>query len=140
MAGFVVNATPSGIAAHRVWVLDLSELGRPPTVNADHQLHHFARSKVRKNWRTLAATMARAAGIPPLTAVDVTVQGRYPGGVLPDTDALQPAVKGVLDGLVDSGVIPDDRGEFVHSLRFLAPRVEPGRPPSLLVQITEAQP
>jgi hypothetical protein len=122
----------------RSWTLDLSELGRPPTVNADHQLHHYARSKVRKDWRELAATMARAAGIPPLTAIDVTVQGRYDKGTLPDTDALQPAVKGVLDGLVDAGVIPDDRGEFVHSLRYLAPRLEAGRPPSLLVQITEA--
>ena len=38
-----------------------------------------------------------------------------------DTGACYPAVKAAIDGLVDAGVIPNDTGQHLISITFLAP-------------------
>ena len=42
---------------------------------------------------------------------------------LPDVAAVSPCVKAVIDGIVDSGFLVDDTGEYVAEIRFRPPDV-----------------
>ena len=57
-------------------------------------------------------------------------------GVLPDCGAISLAVKHVLDGLVDAGVIPDDSPDYVKSETYHAPERTDKR--SLIVMVVPA--
>lgn len=120
------------------WTLVIDQLGRPHTANAERRLHHHAAAAIRKKWNHTTAILAGAASIPRLTTVHIVAQGRYPGGNLPDADALAPSVKGAIDGLVTAGVIPDDGPRNVLSVLYLAPIVEPGTRPALLLTVKRA--
>lgn len=66
--------------------------------------------------------------------------GRYPDRrSLPDPDGIAPALKGVLDGLVDAGVVPDDSGVFVAAVTYRRPVVEAGSLPALIVLVREGE-
>ena len=56
-------------------------------------------------------------------------------GVFPDCDAIAAAVKPVIDGIVDAGVILDDSPEHVRSITYHAPRRSDAR--RLVVLIKE---
>ena len=121
------------------WTLTVDMLGRPTTTNAAHQWHHYKVSADRKRWRDAGSALARLAGVPQLAACELEVTARYPDRrSLPDPDGVAPAVKGVIDGIVDAGVIVDDSGLFVASITYHAPVVAPGLPAALLVTIREA--
>lgn len=120
------------------WTIVVDHLGRPTTTNAAHRMHHHQVSADRKRWREAGWALAREAGVPSCDAIALTVRGRYPDRrSLPDTDALAPAVKGVLDGLVDAGVIPDDGPDFVRCISYRPPLVAAGEPPALIVTIDD---
>ncbi len=57
-------------------------------------------------------------------------------GVLPDCDAIAGAVKPVIDGIVDAGVILDDSPNHVRSITYHAPKRSDAR--RLVVLIKEA--
>ena len=57
-------------------------------------------------------------------------------GVLPDCDAIAAAVKPVIDGIVDAGVILDDSPKHVRSITYHAPKRSDGR--RLVVLVREA--
>ena len=56
-----------------------------------------------------------------------------------DRERFAPALKGVLDGLVDAGVIRDDSGEFVAAVTYRRPVVEAGSLPALIVLVREGE-
>ena len=56
-------------------------------------------------------------------------------GVLPDCDAIAAAVKPVIDGIVDAGVILDDSPKHVRSITYHAPKRSDAR--RLVVLIKE---
>jgi len=120
------------------WTLTVDMCGRPTTTNMVHRWHHRAVSADRKQWRHAGAVLARQASIPAMDCCHIEVTGRYPGGTLPDTDAVAPSLKGVIDGLVDAGVIPDDTGRHIATITYHAPVKAPGLPPALLVTVREA--
>ena len=60
----------------------------------------------RKPWNTQVRFIAQMT----------TSQARYP-----DPDAISLAVKHLIDGVVDAGIIPDDSPEYVAEIRYLAP-------------------
>jgi hypothetical protein len=73
-----------------------------------------------------------------LDAIAVEAWGRYPDRrSLPDADAIAPALKGFLDGLVDAGLVVDDSGSYVHKITYCAPVVGAGQPAALVVRVTE---
>lgn len=118
------------------WRLVIDCLGRPLTANAMHKKHPVAVTRLRGEWRDAAAVLARAERIPALSRIDVTAQARYKTRRSPsDTDACSPSVKGVIDGLVLAGVIPDDKPPFVASVRYLAPMVGTGLADALVVWV-----
>lgn len=114
--------------------LIIDMLGRPLLANS--RLHHQAKGRVVREWRRAGFVAARAAGVPRLSRVAVACWGRYPTRVLPDVDAPSPALKAVLDGVVDAGVIPDDRPPFVQSVTYYEPIHERGCRPALVVLLT----
>ena len=118
--------------------LVIDTLGRPLLQNRVHRMHHMEAGRLRREWRDHAAVLARAARIPRLPAVAVTVQARYKTRTGSDVDAIAPAVKGVIDGLVLAAVIPDDGPAFVHRVTYLACVVGTGLPDALLVTVEAA--
>lgn len=125
---------PGGV----VTTLTIDWLGRPPLANAMNKLTHHPRAAIRRRWRDAGHAAALEARIPPHHAITVTVQARYRTRQLCDVCAIEPAVKAVIDGLVDAQVIPDDTPTYVHRVTFLAPYTEQGSPDALIVTIEEA--
>ena len=61
-------------------------------------------------------------------------------GVLPDCDAISAAVKPVIDGIVDAGVILDDSPKHVRSITYHAPRRSDARRLVVLVKESTLRP
>ncbi len=61
-------------------------------------------------------------------------------GVLPDCDAIAAAVKPVIDGIVDAGVILDDSPEHVRSITYHAPKRSDARRLVVLVKESTEDP
>lgn len=118
--------------------LEIDWLGRPLNANRARNLHHFAKAKASSEWRAAGIMAARMAKIPPLGAASFTVQSRYTHNRLTDTDACAPALKAVLDGLVDAGVLETDTALHVKSVTYLAPFHDPAKKDALLVVVTKA--
>lgn len=119
-------------------LLEFDMLGRPLLTNAYMKLGPHARYKQRLPWRTTAHTLAMLRRVGSFDRIDVTAQARYKTRQLCDTDAPAPALKAVLDGLVDAGVVEDDGPAFVASVRYLAPYTDRTKPDALLVTVVEA--
>lgn len=101
-------------------------------------MHHHAVSAERKLWREAGCVLARQQRIPSLDEIEVECWGVYPTRQsLPDADAVAPALKGVIDGLVDACVIPDDAGEWLASVTYRRPVVLSGATPALVVLVRE---
>ncbi len=126
-------------SAERRYELVIDTRGRPTTQNKVHNMHYREVSADRKGWREDTATLARAARIPAHAAIEVEAWGRYPDRrSLPDADAIAPAVKGAIDGLVDAGIIPDDSAAYLHGVTYRPPKINSGAPPALILVITPA--
>ena len=112
-------------------------LGRPLTANQVRRIRnrHQLAALVRA-WHDAGTVLARANRIPRLGGVHVWAWGRYPDRrSLPDADAVAPAVKAVVDGIVAAGVLPDDKPPHVQAVTYCAPVVAPGLPPALVVRL-----
>lgn len=83
-------------------------------------MHHMERARHVRLWRGESASKAKLKGIPPLTSVHIHARPHLKGR-LQDADACHPAVKAVIDGLVDAGVIPDDDPRYVRAVTYHAP-------------------
>lgn len=130
------------------WVLSYSQ--RPWTVNSErgrggtkNRGHWSQRAKLVKEWREAFYELAVEAQIPELGAIHVEALQICKPGVMPDTGACYLAVKAAIDGLVDAGVIPNDRGAEVPSIKMWAP--EKSRPIGdclrlLIIDATDEQP
>lgn len=122
----------------RTWVFDVDCCGRPLTHNAAKELHPAAAQRERQAWRNASATLARQVRIPKLACVEITVQAHYPDRrSWPDPDGIYPSVKGIIDGLVQAQVLPDDRGEFVRCVAYMRPVLWPDRNAGITVKIEE---
>ena len=98
-----------------------------------HWSKHAAENANLRRWAKTTGTDRRVVfGGPVTIEAHMTVQR----GVLPDCDAIAAAVKPVIDGIVDAGVILDDSPEDVRSITYHAPKRSDGR--RLVVLVREA--
>lgn len=107
---------------------------RPWTTNKDRNLHHHQRAKMIKEWRDAYKKLAEDAGIPELEVMYVEAEPWVPTRNFQDTAACNPAVKAAIDGIVDAGVVPDDKPEFLKWILFHPCRHTPGQV-GLMIQV-----
>ncbi|MGQ3384465.1 hypothetical protein [Glutamicibacter sp. TV12E] len=81
-------------------------------LNANQRLHHQARNKKTQWWRALAAIQCRNARIPGLDRAHIEIWFRFPDNTRREVANLQPTSKAIVDGLVDAGLLPDDKDEW----------------------------
>lgn len=98
---------------------------RPLTINNERRGHHMQRWREVDDWKgaTHEAVLLNRLHRLTLDAAVFTFQPIYPTAVVPDTTAVAPTTKAILDALVAQGILPDDNrfhnlGEF-----HLPPRV-----------------
>lgn len=94
---------------------------RPWTTNAERRLNRYRRAELVREWRQAFNLLARAAKIPHLERVHITVQPEQKSGVLQDVAACNPAAKAAIDGLVDAQVIKDDSPDYLTHVTFNQP-------------------
>ena len=104
------------------YVLDLPDL---PTWNANSRGHWSQRAEQVAAWRLVAMQAAKAAAIPSLDVVFVELTMTPSDRRRRDPDNLAGALKPVLDGLVDAGVIPDDSYQHVAGVALAIETPDP---------------
>jgi len=107
------------------WVLELP-FTKPLSLN-DRDIWQVRQGKTRP-WRKAAATLARHHKIPRCFRVTVEVFFTPADNRTRDPINLVPVVKAVEDGIVDAGVIPDDRGAWHISVMPVITAKGPLRP------------
>ena len=98
-----------------------------------HWSKHAAENAKLRRWAETAGTDQGVVFGGPVTIEALMTVHR---GVLPDCDAIAAAVKPVIDGIVDAGVIHDDSPEHVRSITYHAPKRSDAR--RLVVLVREA--
>lgn len=96
---------------------------RPETMNAYRTVHHFERARIDRSWRETFAYLALSAKPRRRWQTGRVVVRPIcrPGTTMPDVAACYPAAKAAIDGIVDAGVLPDDKPEHLLEIRFVAP-------------------
>ena len=77
-------------------------------LTSNGRYHWIQKARRTRALRLRAALAARAARIPPMGRAHVTVHVHGRTRTRTDPANAYPAVKAVVDGLVDAGIIPDD--------------------------------
>lgn len=83
------------------------------TLNAERTQHWRKRARYVKDVRTAFADAALEAGVPHLERARMVAQPLQKRGPLADILGHVPTVKAAIDGIVDAGVLIDDRPEFL---------------------------
>ena len=84
------------------------ELAGRKWITSNQRLHHMARARETSNWRDIAAWRARRLVTEPIPYARVVIELRFASKHRRDPANWAPTAKAVVDGLVDSGVFPDD--------------------------------
>ena len=95
---------------------------KPWTHNAERRMHRYERASHVKHFREAFGWLAKQAGVPPADWIHVVAVPYQRRGPLQDVSACHPAVKAAIDGLVDTGVVPDDTAQYVPVVAY-APAV-----------------
>ena len=110
-----------------------------PWINANARDHWTKKGRLTRSWRSASAAWARHQKLRPVTQPVVIVatvvktnSRRF------DVENLAPTVKAAIDGLRDSGVLPEDDTRWVTEVRLRAGN--PDRAASLSLLITPAHP
>ena len=110
-----------------------------PWINANARDHWTKKGRLTRSWRSASAAWARHQKLRPVTQPVVIVatvvktnSRRF------DVENLAPTVKAAIDGLRDSGALPEDDTRWVTEVRLRAG--DPDRAASLSLLITPAHP
>ena len=115
----------------RTWTIEW--LGRPQSLNAERAGNRFKSSAMTKQVRFDCKVLTRIAKVPKLSAMKIIATPVYPDGRWhTDVGNVYPTVKAAIDGIVDAGVVPDDKAKYLRELTFRPPTVEKG---SMLLRI-----
>lgn len=101
--------------------LEIPAPARMITMNWERGANHFTKAAVVASWRLAAKVAAWETKIGSYDRVDIECWPSQKRGVLADTGSHFPVLKACVDGLVDAGVLPDDRGAEVASVTMHAP-------------------
>lgn len=115
------------MADTRTWTLIFN--APAPWLNANKRYKRRPSADIR-TWRNAANQFAKAGNLPRgLTRVSIAAEVQFPAdGRRRDAHNYFPTVKACVDGLVDHGLIPDDRKEHLHSTSISEGDSLPKRP------------
>lgn len=100
-------------------------IGPCSLMNANHRKHFRVAARFTSAWRHAAKGQALAHGLGPVPVpchITVVIHRSHNRGEY-DAGNYAPTAKAVVDGLVDAGVLPDDRNRYV-----IGPDMRPGEP------------
>jgi hypothetical protein len=104
--------------------LSLILSGLPKTTNAGGRLHWAVKVREARSWKNLVNVATRNAKPPhPLKAATLALT-RYSTRE-PDFDGLVSSFKHIIDGLVDAGIIADDKPSVIGQPAFYWHKVAP---------------
>ena len=110
-----------------------------PWINANARDHWTKKGRLTRSWRSASAAWARYQKLRPVTQPVVIVATVVKTNARRfDVENLAPTVKAAIDGLRDSGVLPEDDTRWVTEVRLRAG--DPDRAASLSLLITPAHP
>lgn len=90
-----------------------SPWGKPP-LSLNDRVHWAKKAKLTAEMREVTGWLARAARIPKLEKISVTLIWYVKDERGRDTDNPVLTAKAVYDGLVDAGVVPDDTPKYMR--------------------------
>lgn len=113
---FPINPSPGllrvgGLIRSRLGVvitLFVSTGKNPPTLNRERSQHWAVRAKLVREWHDATWAATSAVRLQRFERAGFEFIPRYPTRRLPDTTAVYPASKAIVDALVHLRVIPDD--------------------------------
>lgn len=114
----MIDISTIGKSSSNLWTVKHDEL--PFTVNAARNFHHHKLAKEVRKWREIGFWRAKEAGIPKMESVELHCMSLLKRANR-DYGAEVLAAKALIDGIVDAGVIPDDKPPHVVSLTLHAP-------------------
>jgi hypothetical protein len=83
-------------------------------INMNDRPHHHAKAKLTKAWREAAHIAAVAvSNRDRYQRAHIVVAYRFPDNRRREVGNLQPTSKAIVDGIVDSGLLPDDSDQHV---------------------------
>jgi hypothetical protein len=107
------DPVPLRLAAE--YAIDLTRLPewQDARISANDRYGHHAKARRTKLWRKAGKFAVAGWEGEPLPWARLIVWYRFPDGRRRETSNLQPTSKAIVDGLVDAGLLLDDRDEFV---------------------------
>lgn len=97
----------------------LKLVGIPPTLNEVRRMHYMLQAQQKKKWEQLTMIEVKVQKIKPVkTPVIVTYRFHFRDSRRRDPDGYAYSAKSVQDGLVKSGILPDDNFSIVKELRI----------------------
>ncbi len=104
-----------------IYSWDLRYDAKPMNLNFERrQAHWSVRRERTEEWRGAFKMLCKEQKVPRMHAIEVDVY-QFWKSYEPDPVAGVPAFKAALDGIVDAGVIPDDKGKYVKRVSFWPP-------------------
>lgn len=97
----------------------LKLVGIPPTLNEVRRMHHMLQAQEKKRWEQIVRIEAKVQKLQPVeTPVIITYRFHFTDKRRRDPDGYAYSAKSIQDGLVKSGILPDDNFSFVKELRI----------------------
>lgn len=82
-------------------------------LTANQRIHHMKRAQATKVLRQGGRMAAEAQGLLPMPRAHLTVYIAWPDRRRRDAHNVMPTIKGLVDGMVDFGVLPDDSDDYL---------------------------
>lgn len=95
---------------------------RPWTLNQERRMHRMERARLARTFRTAFWAVGQRTVPEPIRRARIRVETYLADGRLCDADAVHPAAKAALDGLVDAKVLIDDGPDVVREIIYVAPQ------------------
>jgi crossover junction endodeoxyribonuclease RusA len=98
---------------------NLKIVGIPPTLNEIRRMHFQQQAQEKKRWEQLVRIEAKVQKLQPVeTPVIITYRFHFKDNRRRDPDGYAYSAKSIQDGLVKSGILPDDNFDYVKELRI----------------------
>lgn len=129
------TATTRMLGVQAMTTVVLTDFDPKTLISSNQRLHHHAKAKLTKGWRTAVNDAITVYRKPLYHQARIVVYLRFPTNHRRDVGNYYPTAKACVDGLVDAGVLPDDSDQYVTGPDLR--RDYPNGPHRIRIQIEE---